>query len=398
MTDCTTDLSVASFFGAEYNLRGSIDMDATTMTNSSAAVALGTTASNRRHWGELVARRILGVPIFTKVLVANSAIVVLGAVFGTWLTVQYRQFEPDRSSGELVVVFALVGLSLCLLVNVVVLKAAFRPLASLERAIEEVRRGNYTARAAHVAIGDPEVDQVIDTLNAMLDGLERYREQVGWLSRQVLTAQEEERQRIARELHDETAQSLTSLLIGLRMIEKATTPQDISARVAELRAQTGRTLEEVRKMAVDLRPSTLDDLGLAAALQWYTHDFARRTRTQVRLTANGLNRRLSDDVEVVVYRIVQEALTNVAKHADARSVDVSVTCAQSYLEAAITDDGRGFDVDAIMSSRERGLGLFGMQERVALVGGTLQMSSQPGRGCRVSMSIPLESDKLGGLR
>jgi two-component system sensor histidine kinase UhpB len=367
------------------------------MSDSSAAAALGTTVHNSRYWGENVARRILGVPIFTKVLIANSAIVVLGAVFGTWLTVQYRQFDPERSSGELVVVFALVGLSLCLLVNVVVLKAAFRPLASLERTIEEVRRGNYTARAAHVVIGDPEVDQVIDTMNAMLDGLERYREQVGWLTRQVLTAQEEERQRIARELHDETAQSLTSLLIGLRMIEKATTPQEISARIAELRAQTGRTLEEVRKMAVDLRPSTLDDLGLAAALQWYTHDFARRTRTQVRLTANGMDRRLADDVEVVVYRIVQEALTNVAKHADARSVDVSVTCAQRCIEAVITDDGQGFDVDAIMSSRERGLGLFGMQERVALVGGTLHMSSQPGRGCRVSMSIPLETDKLGGL-
>src|SRR5207248_4478893 len=134
------------------------------------------------------------------------------------------------------------------------------------RAIEEVHRGNYTARASHVAIGDPEVDQLIDTMNSMLDGLERYREHVGRLSRQVLTAQEEERQRIARELHDETAQSLTSLLIGLRMLEKAATPQEVSARITELRGQTGRTLEEVRKMAVDLRPSTLDDLGLAAAL------------------------------------------------------------------------------------------------------------------------------------
>ncbi len=350
---------------------------------------------NPRRSGKLIARRILGVPIFTKVLVANSTIVVLGAVLGTWLTERYRQLEPAGSSGELVVLFALAGISLCLMVNIIVLKAAFLPLASLERAIEEVHRGNYTARAAHVAIGDPEVDQLIDTMNSMLDGLEHYREQVRWLSRQVLTAQEEERQRVARELHDETAQSLTSLLIGLRVVEKATTPQEISARIAELRVQTGRTLEEVRKMAVDLRPSTLDDLGLAAALQWYTGDFARRTRTRVNFVANGLDERLPDDVEVVVYRIVQEALTNVAKHAEASTVDVAVTRDRRGVEAAIRDDGRGFDVDQVMISRERGLGLFGMQERVALVGGTLRMTSQPGSGTRISISVPVEPTPEG---
>jgi two-component system sensor histidine kinase UhpB len=371
-------------------------VDAIKVADSTGITALGPAPGNR-PWGRLVARRVLGVPIFTKVLVANSAIVVLGAVFGTWLTVQYRQFEPDRSSGELVAVFALVGITLCLLVNVVALKAAFLPLESLERAIEEVRRGNYAARACHVAIGDPQVDQLIDTMNSMLDGLEQHREQVRWLSRQVLTAQEEERQRIARELHDETAQSLTSLLIGLRVIEKATTPQEIATRIAELRSQTGRTLEEVRKMAVDLRPSTLDDLGLAAALQWYTDDFAKRTRTPVSFAADGLDRRLPDDVEVVVYRIVQEALTNVAKHADATGVDVAVSRGPSDIVAVVMDDGRGFDIDAVMSSRERGLGLFGMQERVALVGGTLRMASQPGRGTRISLSIPLESVVSGEL-
>jgi two-component system sensor histidine kinase UhpB len=344
-----------------------------------------------RRSGELIARRILGVPIFTKVLVANATIVVLGAVLGTWLTEHYRQIEPSGSSGELVVLFAIVGISLCLLVNVVVLKAAFLPLASLEKAIEEVHRGNYTARAAHVAVGDPEIDQLIDTMNSMLDGLEHYREQVRWLSRQVLTAQEEERQRIARELHDETAQSLTSLLIGLRMLEKAATPQEVSARITELRGQTGRTLEEVRKMAVDLRPSTLDDLGLAAALHWYTGDFARRTRTPVNFVAFGLDERLPDDVEVVVYRIVQEALTNVAKHAEATSVNVAVTRDRNGIEAIIADDGRGFDVDTVMTSRERGLGLFGMQERVALVGGALRMTSSADRGTRISIHVPLKS-------
>lgn len=339
--------------------------------------------------GRTVLRQFLGVPIFYKVLVANSAIVVLGAVLGTWLTVEHGRFEPNRSSGELVALFAVVGIALTLLVNFIVLKAAFLPLASLERAMEAVRRGNVTARATHVAFGDPHVDQLIDTMNSMLDGLEEHREQVRRLSRKVLTAQEEERQRIARELHDETAQSLTSLLIGLRMIEKAVNPEDLTNRIAELRAQTGRTLSEVRKMAVDLRPSTLDNLGLAAALQWYTDDFARRTPTTVSCRCFGLDHRLPDDIEVVVYRIVQEALTNVAKHADATHVDVSVGRDRGVVVASIADNGTGFDVDAMMSSRERGLGLFGMQERVSLVGGSLRITSAVRQGTRVAIDIPL---------
>ncbi len=367
-----------------------------------APVSIERTAISREALAGLLVERAtqflvnwaLGIPIFYKVLVANSAIVVLGAVLGTWLTLQRGQIVLDRSSEELIAVFAIAGIFLCVLVNFVVLKAAFLPLESLERAVEAVRRGNVTARASHLRIGDPQVDQLIDTMNSMLDGLEQYREQVRWLSRQVLTAQEEERQRIARELHDETAQSLTSLLIGLRVIEKATTPQELSTRIAELRGQTGRTLEEVRKMAVDLRPSTLDDLGLAAALQWYTDDFARRTRSTVALRSSGLDTRLPDDVEVVVYRIVQEALTNVAKHAEASHVDVAIARDRNVVLASITDNGRGFDVDEIMSSRERGLGLFGMQERVALVGGTLDLTSRRGEGTRVEIRIPLDSSPV----
>jgi two-component system sensor histidine kinase UhpB len=346
-------------------------------------------ALSTRRWSELLLRHLLGVPIFYKVLVANSAIVVLGAVLGTWLTVEHGRFEPDRSSGELVALFALGGITLTLLVNYVVLKAAFLPLASLERAFDAVRHGDVTARATHVAFGDPDVDQLIDTMNSMLDGLEQYREQVRWLSRKVLTAQEEERLRIARELHDETAQSLTSLLIGLRVLEKATSPREMSLRIAELRTETGRTLSEVRKMAVDLRPSTLDDLGLAAALQWYTDDFARRTRTSVSFHSVGLEKRLPDDVEVVVYRIVQEAMTNVAKHAEANHIDVSVGRDRNVVLASVADNGIGFDVDQIMSSRERGLGLFGMQERVSLVGGSLHLTSKLGEGTRVALEVPL---------
>lgn len=343
------------------------------------------------RWHRSLISRFLGVPIFYKVLLANSVIVVLGAVLGTWLTVEYLGSTPGGSSEELVALFALVGVALSVLVNFVVLKAAFLPLVSLERAVEAVRRGNVRARASHVTFSDPQIDQLIDTMNSMLDGLENYRERVRLLSRQVLVAQEEERQRIARELHDETAQSLTSLLIGLRMLEKSTTPRELAARIAELRTQTGRTLEEVRKMAVDLRPSALDDLGLVAALQWYTDDFARRTQIDVDFRATGLDTRLPDDVEVVVYRIIQEALTNVVKHANATHVEVSVAREIGSVSASVIDDGRGFNLESIRRSDERGLGLFGMQERVGLVGGTLRIITQPGQGTRVAISIPLES-------
>ncbi|HVC32287.1 MAG TPA: sensor histidine kinase [Chloroflexota bacterium] len=357
-------------------------------------VHAGPTGGNDGHlaerWSRSLIHRLLSVPIFYKVLLANSLIVVLGAVLGTWLTVQYRAAAPAASSETLIVLFACVGIALSVLVNFVVLKAAFLPLASLERAVEAVRRGNVQARASHVTFSDPQIDQLIDTMNSMLDGLENYRERVRLLSRQVLAAQEEERQRIARELHDETAQSLTSLLIGLRMIEKSGSPRELATRIAELRGQTGRTLEEVRKMAVDLRPSTLDDLGLAAALQWYTGDLARRTQIDVDFHVSGLETRLPDDVEVVVYRIVQEALTNVVKHAAATRVEVLVSRGNGFVSGSVVDDGRGFNLESLRGSRERGLGLFGMQERVGLVGGTFRITSHPGQGTRVAISIPLD--------
>ncbi|MBX6770165.1 MAG: sensor histidine kinase [Chloroflexi bacterium] len=358
--------------------------------DSTLVVSLGGVHRVER-WLRLLVRWLLSVPIFYKVLLANSLIVVLGATVGTWLTVRYRSSAPPGASGEeLVLLFTIAGIALSVLVNFVVLKAAFQPLVSLERTVEAVRRGDLRARASHVAFRDPQIDQLIDTMNAMLDGLEIYRERVRSLSRQVLAAQEEERQRIARELHDETAQSLTSLLIGLRMIEKSTTPQELAARVAEMRSQTGRVLEEVRKLALDLRPSALDDLGLVPALQWYTDDLERRTQIKIDFHSSGMEQRLPDEVEVVVYRIIQEALTNVVKHAAATHVDVTITRQPGVVLASVVDNGRGFNVEGVRRSRERGLGLFGMQERVGLVGGHFEISSEPGRGTRVAIRIPLE--------
>ena len=233
------------------------------------------------------------------------------------------------------------------------------------------------------------VVQVLDTLDQSLVKAHEYQARLRQMSSQVLTAQEEERKRIARELHDDTAQALTSVLVRLRLLERWSAGDErLRAGITELRDLTGDTLEGVRRMAIDLRPPMLDDLGLEAALQAFVADFSHRWPVKAKFTSARLGR-LPPDVELVLYRIVQEALSNVAKHAGASQVEARLTRRGRSLRLVIEDDGRGFDVEATKSSRGSGLGLFGMEERLALVGGWVRVESAPGRGTRISVEAPL---------
>jgi len=231
------------------------------------------------------------------------------------------------------------------------------------------------------------VVQVLDSLDQSLVKAREYQVRLRQMSSQVLTAQEEERKRVARELHDDTAQALTSVLVRLRLLERSA-DERLREKLTELRDLTGETLEGVRRMATDLRPPMLDDLGLEAALQAHVQDFSRRWPVKAKFTSSHLGR-LPPDVELVLYRIVQEALSNVAKHADASHVEASLTRRGRSLRLVIEDDGRGFDVETAKSSRGSGLGLFGMEERLALIGGSVRVESVIGRGTRISVEAPL---------
>lgn len=232
------------------------------------------------------------------------------------------------------------------------------------------------------------VREVLDELGQSLVKAEQYQSRLRQMSSQVLTAQEEERKRIAREMHDDTAQALTSVLVRLRLLERSTGDERLRDGLSELRDLTGAALEGVRRLAIDLRPPMLDDLGLEAALRSYVHEFSQRWPTKATFTSSRLGR-LPSVVELVLYRIVQEALSNVAKHANASQVLVRLTCRGRALRMVIEDDGHGFDVDAVRSSRESGLGLFGMEERLALVGGSLRVESAVGKGTRLFAEVPL---------
>ncbi|MCL5265934.1 MAG: HAMP domain-containing protein [Chloroflexi bacterium] len=234
-----------------------------------------------------------------------------------------------------------------------------------------------------------------EELSALWAELSEKEELRSQLLVKVMSAQEEERKRIARELHDETSQSLTSLIVGLKVLEQCD-PAEVGAVAAELRAQASKTLDAVHDLALELRPSTLDDLGLVAALDRHVREYARRHDCEVDFQATGIEGvRLPSQTELAMYRIIQEALTNTAKYAEARTVSVTLERRASTVVAIVEDDGRGFDVKALLESRstEGKLGLFGMQERAALIGGRLTIESEPGAGTTVFVEAPLELER-----
>jgi signal transduction histidine kinase len=202
--------------------------------------------------------------------------------------------------------------------------------------------------------------------------------------RRVVEAQELERRRLARELHDETGQALTSILLGLKALEEAKNDEQRTASAAQLRELVVSTLQDVRRLAVELRPKALDDFGLVPALERLAQTFTEQIGIEVDVEASLGDERLRPEVETALYRLVQEALTNVVKHARASRVSISLVRRTRTVSAVIEDDGVGFT-----EISEDGLGLVGMRERVGLLDGRLEVESNPGRGTTIVAEVPL---------
>ncbi|MEP6910260.1 MAG: GAF domain-containing protein [Actinomycetota bacterium] len=204
--------------------------------------------------------------------------------------------------------------------------------------------------------------------------------------RRVVAAQELERKRLARELHDETGQALTSILLGLKELEDAGGEADVSAAAARLRMLVVTTLQDVRRLAVELRPKALDDFGLVPALERLVENFQEQTGIEVVMEPRLGGERLPSEIETALYRITQEALTNVVKHAQASQVSIVLTRRASSVSAVYDDDGRGFDVE---QARPGGLGLLGMRERLSLLDGRLVVESSAGGGTTLVAEVPI---------
>jgi signal transduction histidine kinase len=255
----------------------------------------------------------------------------------------------------------------------------------LETSIREIERSNEELERR---IADR--TRELAAVNVRLEERERLRQK---LLRQVISAQEDERKRIARELHDETSQTLAALGMGVDLALAAggeAADGAAHARLEEVRKLVDRMHQELHRMIMNLRPSVLDDLGLAAAIRWFAERHLESAGITVRCEFSGLDERLPPDVETATFRAVQEALVNVARHSQADLVLLQASLADGTLTIEIEDDGCGFDEAAMERSPDslRGIGLLGMRERIEILGGTLTIESEPGSGTRVLFSIP----------
>ncbi|MFQ5858020.1 MAG: ATP-binding protein [Anaerolineae bacterium] len=294
------------------------------------------------------------------------------------------------------------------------IRAVFKPLQSLRQAAEVIAAGNLD-QSVQVQ-GTAEVQALATSFDQMRIRLQSYlEEQRQWneeldaqvrvrtrelerlcrvrdrLVAKLISAQEDERQRVARELHDETSQVLANLVVTLGTVARLTGDGETHRHLEQAKRLAVDTLEGVNRIVLDLRPRLLDDYGLLPAIRWYAEERLDQAKVDVMVEVQGTEMRLPTHTETGIFRVIQEAVNNIVRHAHATQARVRLTWEPSLLTVEIEDNGRGFDVQETMSGaeRDRSLGLLGMQERVALVNGTLAIDSIPDTGTRILIRVPL---------
>jgi two-component system sensor histidine kinase UhpB len=311
------------------------------------------------------------LPLYWRVFAANAALLTAIAVvlIATPVTISFPIAIVE-------VIGVLAGLAVTIAVNALLLRHAFAPLARLAQRMETVDVLRPGQRLP--VLRDDEIGRVVTTFNRMLDRLESERQESG---RRVLAAQEAERVGIARDLHDEVGQVLTGVLLQLNSIAEAAPEQEQA--LSEAREAVRRALDEVRRISSDLRPEMLEHLGLVSALTELTTSFARTTGIAIEREFPTSLPKLAPEVELAIYRIAQESLTNIARHAQARRAVIALEPRGGGVVLRVADDGRGF----VGAPVEHG-GLRSMRERALLVDGVLAIDSAPDGGIEVRLEVP----------
>jgi two-component system sensor histidine kinase UhpB len=321
------------------------------------------------------------IPLLSQI-VATNALLVLATVLVAILT-SNLDFSISADRGRFLVLF--VGVLGILLANGYLLRRRLEPLDHLIETMEQVDLSAPGVRAPNTHIDSEEVERLHATFNRMLGRLEAERRNG---ARAVLKAQEDERQRLAGDLHDEVNQALTAIVLRLEA-SRQDAPPELARELAETKRLAVQAMDELLHLARELRPTALDDHGLLPALRAQVRDFGERTGIEAAFRASGDIPPLTSDQQLVIYRVTQESLSNVAQHAHAKHVNVELSFVGRTI-LRVSDDGRGVDASGNGNGEVKssgGLGMNGMQERALLIGGRLDVHSTEGRGTTVTLSM-----------
>ncbi len=337
-----------------------------------------------------VRQRFTRLSIYQQIVIGNSIIILFGAIIGTLLT---RHLTGIAADLWLIVLFATIGTALTIMINGWVIKSALHPLAQLSSMVDQMDIEVEELEDHPFKDTDPDISALADGLQSLLLQLDERNRQLQALSGRALNAQEEERKRIARSLHDETGQALSTLIINLERLEKNLPEdnQDLLLSIVSMRDLTTNTLEELRKTIYGLRPTVLDDLGLVPAIRWYARSNLEEAGIRVNVSAPEDFPMLSPELTITLFRIAQEAINNIIKHSNAQSATILLTQKENKLCLFIEDDGHGFNV--VQASEEaftlQHWGLVGIRERAELMGGDVSISSQYDKGTHLEVRMPL---------
>lgn len=310
-------------------------------------------------------------------VMAVNVLLVTASLFAATVAAGFDLDVEEQRSGFLVLMLAITA---TLLLNIAMLRRRFIPLDELIRqleAIDPAEPSGFQGRGAHSV---EEIERLAVAFERLLKRIEAERRRSGRL---VVRAQEEERKRLARDLHDEVNQALTAILLRLEAISQ-NKPPDLVEDLSEVKRLANQAMQELLRLARQLRPTALDDHGLVSALESQVRAFAEHTGIPAEVKADGDLPALDEERETVIYRVAQEALSNAARHSGAAQVKVELHADGGGVCLKVTDDGRGFDP----SEPRTGLGLNGMAERARLVGGELTLDSGRGRGTALTLRLP----------
>jgi signal transduction histidine kinase len=340
-------------------------------------------------------RLLLRLPLFYKILLAEVLVVLLASAVS--LRVASLLFgSAPAAAFPLLALCAVVSLVTIVPVQAAVLRLALAPVGELEYAAERVESGETAARAPVSPLADPRLERLTRVFNRLLDSMEADRHRLREIAERAFRAQEAERTRLAKELQEETAQTLSAVLIGLRIVRRTGDDARRAEAIDALREDVAAVTERVRRFASGLYTPTLADLGVVAAVEGFARAISESSGLRVDVEADEVRGVLAPAGELALYRIVQEALCNAARHSGASRVRLRVLRTEGAVQTTVEDDGRGFLV-ANTEAEQLCLGLFGMRERAAYAGGTVRIESRPGEGTRVIVSLPAERPRVESM-